>query len=147
MRRVARNVFFYETATDRACRESIKIAREATPLGKVIRNIKSRRRGSGVFVVDESNGVDLAVAGQSRARLHNDVAAEEVRVAKDKLAHNMLARNHNTASGELKYLPRYHLAQVCRPILPPCVQALPGGLFSALSQSHLSLVERKPISA
>lgn len=134
-------------ATDRACGESVKVAREATPLGEMIRNIKSRRGGSGVFIVDESNSVDFAVIGQSRARLHNDVAAEEVRVAKDKLAHYMLATNHNTASGVSRYLPHYHLAQVCHPILPPCVQALPGGHFSVLSQSHLSLVERKPISA
>lgn len=147
MRRVAGNVFFYEMATDRACGESIKIAREATPLGEMIRNIKSRRRGSGVFIVDESHGVDLAVAGQSRARLHNDVATEEVRVTKDKLAHNMLARNPNTASGVSRHLPHYHLAQVCHPILPPCVQALPGGYFSVLSQFHLSSAERKPISA
>ena len=52
----------------------------------MVRNVKSRRRGSSVFVIDEGNGVDLAVPGQSRARLYDDIAAEEVRVAKNKLA-------------------------------------------------------------
>lgn len=85
MRGVAGNVLFDEMTTDRTCWENIKVARKATPFGKMVRNVESRRRGSSIFIIDKGNSVDLAVPSQSRTRLHDDVAAEEVCVAKNKL--------------------------------------------------------------
>ena len=114
----------------------------------MVRDVESRGRGGSVFVIDEGNGVNLAVPSQRRTRLHNDVTAEEVRVAENELEQKVSVKSSDSScfSGSAK-VPRCPPAQVCHPSLPPSVRALPGEPLSVSPQSHSSPVARKPISA
>lgn len=80
---VGRHIFIDEGSTRGAGRKSAIVAIEAAPFGEVVGYVESCRGRYGVFVVDESNGVDLGITVDDRARLNNHVPTEEVGMAED----------------------------------------------------------------
>lgn len=81
---VALDVLLDKPAAHGLAWESAVVEVVAGPLCKVVGEVESRGRGSGVLVVDEADqlGVFLLSIG---LRVHDDVGAEQVAMREDKL--------------------------------------------------------------
>ena len=87
-RGVGGDVFGEESAADRASGEDAKVASETAPFGEMVGYVKGGGGGDGIFVVykgDRFDGWGLGLGRVGGLGKENNVAAEEVGVAKDEL--------------------------------------------------------------
>ena len=84
---VTLRVLSKELTAHRLCWHHVVIAVIATPLSKVVGDIEGRRRGDGIFIIDEVDRRDTIFGSGETvlARKDNDIGTEEIAVREDEL--------------------------------------------------------------